>query len=80
MKLAEQRCSTVFIIYSNIQERLWRSCRGVIECEAFFHWPRLRSAGGFILEEDWTPTKTKLLQLATYRGGSLIFFQDESCL
>ena len=20
-----------------IQERLWRSCRGVIECEAFFH-------------------------------------------
>ena len=60
-----------------IQERLWRSCRGVIECEAFFHWSRLRSAGGFILEEDWTPTKTKLLQLATYRGGSLIFFQDE---
>ena len=37
----------------------------------------LRSAGGFILEGDWTPTKTKLSQLTTYRGGSLIFFQDE---
>ena len=20
-----------------VQERLWRSCRGVVECEAFFH-------------------------------------------
>ena len=29
------------------------------------------------MEGDWTPTKTNLLQLATYRGGSLIFFQDE---
>ena len=63
-----------------IQERLWRSCRGVIKCEAFFHWPRLRSAGGFILERDWTPTKTKLLQLATYRGGSLIFIQDDTAI
>ena len=33
--------------------------------------------GGFILEGDWTPTKTKLLHLTTYRGGSLIFFQDQ---
>ena len=49
----------------SFQERLWRSCRGVAECEAFFHWPRLRSAGGFILERDWTPTKTKLSQLTT---------------
>ena len=38
----------------------------------------LQSAGGFILEGDWTPTKTNLSQLATYRGGSLIFFQDKS--
>ena len=30
----------------------------------------------FILEEDWTPTKMKLSQLITYKGGSLIFFQD----
>ena len=37
----------------------------------------LQSAGGFILEGDWTPTKTKLLQLTTYRGGSLISFQDK---
>ena len=29
------------------------------------------------MEGDWTPTKTKLSQLATYRGGSLICFQDE---
>ena len=40
----------------------------------------LQSAGGFILEEDWTPTKTKLLQLTTYRGGSLISFQDKNGL
>ena len=31
----------------------------------------LQSAGGFILEGDWTPTKTKLLQLTTYRVGVL---------
>ena len=37
----------------------------------------LQSAEGFILEGDWTPTKTKLLQLTTYRGGSLISFQDK---
>ena len=37
----------------------------------------LQSAGGFILEGDWTPTKTKLLQLTTYRGGSLISLQDK---
>ena len=37
----------------------------------------LQSAGGFILEGDWTPTKTYLSQLTTYRGGSLIFFQDK---
>ena len=65
-------------VFHQIQERLWPSCRGVIECEAFFHWPRLQSARGFILEGDWTPTKTKLLQPATYRGGSLIFFQDDT--
>ena len=28
-------CDSRFTI--SIQERLWRSCRGVIECEAFFH-------------------------------------------
>ena len=30
------------------------------------------------MDGDWTLTKTKLLQLATYRGGSLIIFQDEN--
>ena len=29
------------------------------------------------MEGDWTPTKTYLSQLTTYRGGSLIFFQDK---
>ena len=38
----------------------------------------LQSAGDFTLEGDWTPSKTKLLQLAIYRGGSLIFFQDKT--
>ena len=32
---------------------------------------------GFILEKDWTPAKNNLSQLTTYRGGSLIFFQDK---
>ena len=50
--------------------------RGARSEGAFICAP-LRSAGGFILEGDWTPTNTKLSQLATYRGGSLIFFQDE---
>ena len=31
----------------------------------------------FILEGDLTPTNTDLLLLATYRGGSLITFQDK---
>ena len=30
------------------------------------------------MEGDWTPTKTYLSQLTTYRGGSLIFFQDKN--
>ena len=32
------------------------------------------------MEGDGTLTKTKLLQLITYRGWSLIFFQDEHTL
>ena len=34
------------------QERYQRSCRGVAEGKAFFHLPRLRSAGGFISVGD----------------------------
>ena len=40
----------------------------------------LQSAGGFILEGDWTPTKTNLSHLATYKGGSPIFFQDKKII
>ena len=50
----------------------------VMLCMTQYICAPLQSAGGFILEGDWTPTKTKLLQLTTYRGGSLISFQDKT--
>ena len=49
----------------------------VMLCMTQYICAPLQSAGGFILEGDWTPTKTYLSQLTTYRGGSLIFFQDK---
>ncbi|MDY4194453.1 MAG: hypothetical protein SOY03_09200, partial [Bariatricus sp.] len=50
----------------------------VMLCMTQYICAPLQSAGGFILEGDWTPTKTYLSQLTTYRGGSLIFFQDKN--
>ena len=75
---------------SSFQERLWRSCRGVAECtrradpSAFFHWPRLRSAGGFILEEDesrleqWERTAEKAGKPAlAYENHAMpVFYRD----
>ena len=40
----------------------WRTCCEVrvMLCMTFFFCAPLQSAGGFILEGDWTPTKTNL--------------------
>ena len=46
-------------------------------CMTQFICAPLQSAGGLILEGDKTPTKIKLSQLTTYKGGSLISFQDQ---
>ena len=65
--LNTQKCRDNFIkmLSRLLQERLWRSCRGVVECEAFFHWPRLRSVGGTIFSRGLPPAaKTYLLPTA----------------
>ena len=71
-------CEGIFCIIRNSSTPRRTCCEvRVMLCMTQYICALLQSAGGFILEGDWTPTKTKLLQPATYRGGSLIVFQDE---
>ena len=46
----------------NTSSTPWRTCCEVrvMLCMTFFFCAPLQSAGGFILEGDWTPTKTNL--------------------
>ena len=44
-------------------------------CMTFFFCAPLQSAGGFILEEDWTPTKTNLLYSPPIEVGVLSTFK-----
>ena len=44
-------------------------------CMTFFFCAPLQSAGGFILEGDWTPTKTNLLYSPPIEVGVLSPFQ-----
>ena len=44
-------------------------------CMTFFFCAPLQSAGGFILEGDWTPTKTNLLYSPPIEVGVLSTFK-----
>ncbi|MDY3819246.1 MAG: hypothetical protein SO019_09335, partial [Lachnospiraceae bacterium] len=46
-------------------------------CMTFFFCAPLQSAGGFILEGDWTPTKTNLLYSPPIEVGVLSTFKIE---
>ena len=47
-------------------------------CMTFFFCAPLQSAGGFILEGDWTPTKTNLLYSPPIEVGVLSTFKIKS--
>ena len=68
---------SVLLVFNSSTPR--RTCCEVrvMLCMTRYICAPLQSAGGFILEGDWTPTKTKLSQLTTYRGGIPISFQDK---
>ncbi|MDD6514826.1 MAG: hypothetical protein PUG45_05205, partial [bacterium] len=68
-----------FLLFSSTPRRTCCEVR-VMLCMTQYICAPLQSAGGFILEGDWTPTKTYLSQFTTYRGGSHIFFQDKKAI
>ena len=54
------------------------AARIVMLCMTFFFCAPLQSAGGFILEGDWTPTKTNLLYSPPIEVGVLSTFKINS--
>ena len=48
-------------------------------CMTFFFCAPLQSAGGFILEGDWTPTKTNLYYSTPIEVGVSSTFKMKSC-
>ena len=69
----------VFFISTNYinSSTPWRTCCEVrvMLCMTFFFCAPLQSAGGFILEGDWTPTKMNLFYSPPIEVGVLSPFK-----
>ena len=70
-------CSSSSMLFSRRSSTPWRTCCEVrvMLCMTFFFCAPLQSAGSFILEGDWTPTKTNLYYSPPIEVGVLSPFK-----